>query len=70
MFRFPTPKQIHSDQGTKLMVIGTTAERPVNVPGRLNWPPSVMYDATLGNPIFLVLGSNPARWVNIGGAAV
>ena len=67
---FPDAETIHSDQGTKLMIIGTTADRPVNDPGRINWPPSVMYDATLGNPIFLVPGSNPARWVNIGGAAV
>jgi hypothetical protein len=67
---FPDAETIHSDQATKLMVIGTTADRPVNVTGRNNWPPSVMYDATLGNPIFLVLGSNPARWVDITGSTV
>jgi hypothetical protein len=62
---FPDAETIHSDQ-----VIGTTADRPVNVTGRINWPPSVMYDATLGNPIFLVPGSNPARWVDITGSTV
>ena len=52
------------------MVIGTTAERPVNDPGLINWPPSVMYDSTLSSDIFLVQGSKPARWVNLLGAAV
>ena len=54
----------------KLMVMGTTADRPVNVTGRVNWPPSAMYDTTLGGPIFLVPGSNPGKWVNISGSAV
>jgi hypothetical protein len=52
------------------MVVGTTADRPVNVPGVINWPPCEMYDTTLGAPIFLVFGSNPPRWVNIAGSAV
>jgi hypothetical protein len=52
------------------MVVGTTADRPANVPGRINWPPREMYDTTLGAPIFLVTGSYPARWVNIMGSAV
>ena len=51
---FPDAETIHSDQATRLMVIGTTAERPVNDPGRINWPPSVMYDSTLSSDIFLV----------------
>jgi hypothetical protein len=67
---FPDADTIHSDQGTKLMVVGTTADRPANVPGRINWPPREMYDTTLGAPIFLVTGSYPARWVNIMGSAV
>ena len=67
---FPDAEKIHSDQATKLMVIGTTAERPVNDPGLINWPPSVMYDSTLSSDIFLVQGSKPARWVNLLGAAV
>ena len=67
---FPDAESIQPDQAIKLMAIGTTAERPVNVPGRINWPLSVMYDSTLGNPIFLVPGSYPARWVSISGAAV
>jgi hypothetical protein len=67
---FPDAETIQPDQATKLMVIGTTADRPVNDPGRINWPPRVMYDSTRGNPIFLVPGSNPARWVSISGAAV
>ena len=66
----PDAETIHSDQATKLIAIGTTAERPLNGPGRINWPPSVMYDSTLSSPIFLVSGSNPARWVNLLGAAV
>ena len=67
---FPDANTVHADQATKLMVIGTTADRPVNVPGRINWPPREMYDTTLGAPIFLVPGSNPARWVNISGGIV
>jgi hypothetical protein len=66
----PDAETIHSDQATKLIAIGTTAERPLNGPGRINWPPSVMYDSTLNSPIFLVPGSNPARWVNLLGAPV
>jgi hypothetical protein len=66
----PDAETIHSDQATRLIAIGTTAERPLNGPGRINWPPSVMYDSTLSSPIFLVPGSNPARWVNLLGAAV
>jgi hypothetical protein len=61
---------IHSDQATKLLVVGTTADRPVSVPGWINWPPREMYDTTLGAPIFLVAGSSPARWVNITGSPV
>ena len=64
---FPDAETIHSDQATKLMVVGTTADRPVNISGRINWPPREMYDTTLGAPIFLVPGSNPPRWVNIAG---
>jgi hypothetical protein len=67
---FADADTIHSDQATKLVVVGTTADRPVSVPGRLNWPPPQMYDTTLGAPIFLVPGSTPARWVNIVGSAV
>jgi|SRR6516225_484264 len=66
---FPDAISIH-DQATKLMVVGATADRPANVPGRISWPPSEMYDTTLGAPIFLVPGSNPARWVNITGSPV
>jgi hypothetical protein len=67
---FPDAETIDPDQAMKLMVIGTTAERPVNQPGRINWPPLVMYDSTRGGPIFLVPGSNPARWTNILAATV
>jgi hypothetical protein len=67
---FPDADTIHPDQASKLMVVGTTADRPANVPGRINWPPREMFDTTLGGPIFLVLGSYPARWVNITGSAV
>jgi len=67
---FPDAETIHSVQATKLMVVGTTADRPVNALGRINWPPREMYDTTLGAPIFLVPGSNPPRWVNIAGLAV
>ena len=44
---FPDADTIHPDQATKLMLIGATADRPTNVPGRLNWPPRMMYDTTL-----------------------
>jgi hypothetical protein len=67
---FPDAETIQSDQATRLMIIGTTADRPVNVPGRINWPPREMYDTTLGAPIFLVPSSNPVRWINITGTAV
>jgi hypothetical protein len=67
---FPDADTIASDQATRLMVVGTTADRPKNVPERIDWPPRQMYDTTLGAPIFLVPGSNPARWVNITGSAV
>jgi hypothetical protein len=67
---FPDAETIQSDQATRLMIIGTTADRPVNVPGRLNWPPQEMYDTTLGAPIFLVPSSTPVRWINITGIAV
>jgi|SRR5437016_5124822 len=67
---FPDADTIQPDQATQLMIIGTTADRPLNVPGRINWPPNVMYDSTRGGPVFLVPGSNPARWVNILGTVV
>ena len=52
------------------MVVGQTADRPVNDPNRLNRPPKEMYDLTLGEVIFLVVNSNPAGWVDISGTAV
>jgi hypothetical protein len=58
------------DQGQKLMVIGTTAERPTAVSGRTNWPPVMMYDTTLGKPIFAVANSFPTVWKDITGATV
>jgi hypothetical protein len=67
---FTDAEAIHADQATRLMVIGTTADRPSNIPGRVNWPPREMYDTTLGAPIFLVAGSSPPRWVNITGSPV
>ena len=67
---FPDADTIQPELATRLMVVGATTDRPTNVPGRLNWPPREMYDTTLGAPIFLVPGSNPARWVNVTGSAV
>jgi hypothetical protein len=67
---FPDADAIQSDQATKLMVVGATTDRPVNNASRINWPPREMYDTTLGGPIYLVPGSNPARWVNILGSVV
>jgi hypothetical protein len=67
---FPDADTIHPDQATKLVVVGVTADRPANDPGRISWPPREMYDTTLGAPIFLVPGSTPPRWVNITGSAV
>jgi hypothetical protein len=61
---------IQNDQAARLMVVGATSDRPVNVPGQINWPPREMYDTSLGKPIFLVPGSSPASWVDITGAAV
>jgi hypothetical protein len=61
---------IGPDQGTKLMIVCATADRPTNQPGQINWPPREMYDTTLGKPIFLVPGSSPASWVDISGSAV
>jgi hypothetical protein len=63
----PDPTGLHQVQ--RLTVIGATADRPVNNPDRIGWPPSAMYDTTLSKPIFLVARSNPARWVDITGAA-
>jgi hypothetical protein len=65
---FPDASAIQSDQATRLMVTGDTSDRPSNDPGRISWPPSAMYDLTLGKVIFLVPGSNPAAWVDIAGA--
>ena len=67
---FPDADTIATDQATRLMIVGTTADRPKNVAGRIDWPPRTMYDTTLGAPIFLVPGSNPLRWVNITGSLV
>jgi hypothetical protein len=66
---FPDAEAVQSDQATRLMIVGATADRPVNA-GRVGWPPAEMYDTTLGKPIFLVPGSNPASWVDITGSAV
>ena len=66
----PDADTIHSDQAARLMIIGATADRPAIVAGRANWPPREMYDTTLGAPIFLVPGANPAKWVNITGSTV
>ncbi|HTV44851.1 MAG TPA: hypothetical protein VMF05_06010 [Stellaceae bacterium] len=61
---------IGPDQATRMTVIGATPDRPGNIAGVQNWPPVAMYDTTVGAPIFLVPGSNPASWVDIGGTAV
>jgi hypothetical protein len=60
---------IQSDQATRLMITGATSDRPGNT-GAIGWPPTSMYDSSLGKPIFLVPGSNPASWVDISGASV
>jgi hypothetical protein len=66
---YPDASAVQSDQATRLMIIGATADRPLNA-GRIGWPPTEMYDTSLGKPIFLVPGSNPASWVDISGSAV
>jgi hypothetical protein len=66
---FPDAYAVQSDQATRLMIVGATADRPVNA-GRIGWPPAEMYDTTLSKMIFLVPGSNPASWIDITGAAV
>ena len=60
---------MQSDQAHRLMITGATSDRPGNT-GAVSWPPAVMYDTTLGKPIFLVPGSNPASWIDITGASV
>jgi hypothetical protein len=65
----PDGAVIQPDQAAMLMYVGATADRPVNVPGEANWPPRVVYDTTLGKPVFLVAGSNPASWTDITGTA-
>jgi hypothetical protein len=66
---FPDADAVGPDQATRLTIIGTTSDRPVNA-GRIGWPPAEMYDTTLSKVIFLVPGSNPASWIDITGAAV
>jgi hypothetical protein len=66
---FPDADAVQSDQATRLMIVGATADRPVNA-GRIGWPPAEMYDTSLGKPIFLVPRSNPASWIDITGSAV
>ncbi|HEY1258535.1 MAG TPA: hypothetical protein VGF34_04745 [Stellaceae bacterium] len=53
-----------------LMWVCATADRPVNDPNRISWPPSPIYDLTLDRLIFLVPNSNPAKWIDITGAPV
>jgi hypothetical protein len=67
---FPDADAVATDQATRLMVVGATADRPVGGPKRIGWPPLGMYDTTLGEPIFLVPGSYPASWVDITGLPV
>ncbi|HEY3909260.1 MAG TPA: hypothetical protein VGM07_05155 [Stellaceae bacterium] len=64
---YPDALAIGRDQATRMTIIGATADRPVNIDNVLNWPPPTMYDTTLGAPIFLVPGSNPAAWVGVTG---
>jgi hypothetical protein len=47
---------IGPDHGNSAHVRRCT-DRPVNIEGVANWPPPMMYDTTLGSPIFLVRGS-------------
>jgi hypothetical protein len=67
---FPDADAVATDQATRLMVVGATADRPAGGPDRIGWPPPRMYDTTLGEPIFLVPGSYPASWVDITGSPV
>jgi hypothetical protein len=67
---FPDAAAVQSDQATTLMIVGATADRPGNSGALGIWPPAVMYDTTLSKVIFLVPGSNPARWIDIAGASV
>jgi hypothetical protein len=55
---------------TALMWVGTTADRPLNNPNMVGWPPATMFDTTLGKPIFLVPNTNPAAWIDINGNPV
>jgi hypothetical protein len=62
---------IASDQARQLMVIGATADRPAYNPGAIGGGvPPMMYDTTVGGPIFYVFGTNPPQWINISGASV
>ena len=67
---FPDADAVATDQATRLMVVGTSEDRPAGGPDRIGWPPPRMYDTTLSQPIFLVPGSYPASWVDIAGSPV
>jgi hypothetical protein len=55
--------------GQRLGFSGLTVDRP-KPDGRSNWPPSSMFDESVGAVVYYVAGSNPAKWVDITGAAV
>ena len=67
---FPDADAVATDRATRLMVVGTSEDRPAGGPDRIGWPPPGMYDTTLSEPIFLVPGSYPASWVDITGSPV
>lgn len=69
----PYPDALHvaDDQALRLMIVGSAADRPAYRHGIIGGGiPSMMYDTTLGAPIFYVPGSNPPRWIGITGEEV
>jgi hypothetical protein len=71
----PAVEVIGGDQGTLMLHVCATADRPSNVPGAANFMPPLtiptrLYDSDLAAMVFAVPDSFPLRWVDISGAPV
>ena len=49
---FPDAEAVATDQATRLMVVGTSEDRPTGGPDRIGWPPPGMYDTTSASRSF------------------
>ena len=59
---------VDPSEGQVLCVVGTTTDRPSNVPGNPNFSaamPAQYYDTTIAAFIAPVLNSFPVKWVNV-----